>query len=444
MNHNTRIAIIGGGASGLMTAVLLARQGFSVTIIEQKDKIGKKLLTTGNGRCNISNRLAESRHYFSRTDNLMAYLLSEFPVTKALAFFESIGITVKELEKGKLYPYSLEAKSVVKAFLYELEYLGVPVLYQTKVTKLEKREKWLVKAEQKVEEAESKGVNEGRNPKTAKDGKKTSDKTKSLSLSFDQVILCSGGMSYAVSGSDGSGYELARKLGHTIIKPMPAIVQLVMNEKQFPYYKHLSGTKTEARVRLLDKTSKQIIRQEEEEFLFTSYGVSGPAVLLLSTNVAYAQANHQKLELSVNFFPEKTKEELAEFLLDKIEKVPHFTIEQIMEMMVPNRLIGVLLKLAQIESAKPAEEVRMPELKRLLDLLTDLRLEVVSAYQWQQAQVTAGGVSCLEVCPKTLESRKAKGLYLAGEVLDIDGDCGGFNLQWAWTSAMAVAKAICQ
>lgn len=437
-----RIAIIGGGASGLMTAVLLARKGFYVTIIEQKDKIGKKLLTTGNGRCNITNRLAEPKHYFSRTDNLMNYLLKEFPVAKALDFFESIGITTKELEKGKLYPYSLEAKSVVKAFLYELEYWGVPVLYNTRVTKLEKQEKWLVKAEQKVEETENKQGKSGKEEKADKAGKKASAKTKNHSLSFDKVVLCAGGMSYAVSGSDGSGFELAKKLGHTIIPPMPAIVQLVMNEKQFPYYKHLSGTKTEARVKLLDKNTQKVLREEEEEFLFTSYGVSGPAVLLLSSNVAYAQANRQKLELAVNFFPEKNKEELAEFLKNKIEQVPYFTIEQVLEMMMPNRLIAVMLKQLKIEPAKRADEVAVAEIGEILRFLTDLRLEVVSAYQWQQAQVTAGGVSCLEVSGSTLESKKAKGLYFAGEVLDMDGDCGGFNLQWAWTSAMAVAAAI--
>lgn len=435
------IGIIGAGASGLMAAVLLARQGFAVTLLEQKEKIGKKLLTTGNGRCNITNRFASAKHYFSRSHNLMEELIKEYSVEKALNFFETLGITTKELEKGKLYPYSLEAKSVVKAFLYELDSLGVPVLYHTKVTALTKKEKWTVQTEQKIEMENSKS-SDTKGSKEAKGKKAVNFKVIKQTLSFDTLILCAGGMSYAVSGSDGSGFALAKKLGHTIIPPMPAIVQLVMNEKQFPYYKHLSGTKTEARIHLVEKRSQKILRTEAEEFLFTSYGVSGPAVLLLSSNAAYAQAKNKELELVVNFFPEMSVEELESFIADKIESIPHFTILQLLEMMMPNRLIGVLLKETGIQEQTLAGELKMAELKKIIRFLTELRLEVVSAYQWEQAQVTAGGVSCLEVDGNTLESKKAKGLYFAGEVLDMDGDCGGFNLQWAWTSAMAVTEAI--
>lgn len=435
--NKNRIGIIGGGAAGLISAVLLARQGYAVTILEKNDKIGKKLLVTGNGRCNISNRKATEKYYFSRTKNLSAAILKRFPVDAVLEFFESIGITVKELEKGKLYPYSLEAKTVVKAFLYELEYLGVEVLYHANVTKIAKNQDWTVTYEQKPEES-------GKAQAGDKGGKSSAAKPQIRQRSFDRLILCTGGTSYSSSGSDGSGYRLAKALGHSIVEPAPAIVQLVMNEKTFPYYKHLSGTKTEAVLKLINRETGEVLREEAEELLFTAYGISGPAVLLLSTNTAYALAKKQKLEVAVNFFPEMTAEELLDFIMDKVEKIPHFTIEHLLEMMIPNRLISVLLKKTGVTPMTLAEDLPMPDLKNIIRFLTALRLEVVSPYQWQQAQVTAGGISCLEVNPETLESGKAKDLYFAGEVLDMDGDCGGFNLQWAWSSAMAVVEAIKQ
>ncbi len=432
--ENHRIGIIGGGAAGLMTAVLLARQGFAVTILEKNDKLGKKLLITGNGRCNLTNRRAGAEHYFSRTANLAGDVLQRFPVERALAIFESLGISTKELENGKLYPYSLEAKTVVKAFLYEIEYLGIEVIYGARVVELERREGWTARYEQKLA-AET--VAEG---KASKERLKQSKSLKSRT--FQDIVLCTGGMSYAVSGSDGSGYDLAKKLGHSLVSPIPAIVQLVMREKQFPYYKHLQGTKIEAAISLL--TGTELLRRERGELLFTAYGVSGPPVLLLSTAAAYALAEKKKLRLEINFFPEMTKEEVKEFLWTKLRAVPYFSIEHLMEMVLPNRLIGVLLKVVDLPVEKQAGELSRQELDRVVAFLTALQLEVDKPYQWQQAQVTAGGISCKEVAADTLESKRAAGLYFAGEILDIDGDCGGFNLQWAWSSAMAVAEAIGQ
>lgn len=439
--NQRNIGIIGGGAAGLMTAVLLARKGFAVTILEKNDKIGKKLLITGNGRCNLTNRYAAAKNYFSRSQNIAADLLERFPVEKALEIFESMGITARELEKGKMYPYSLEAKTVVKAFLYELEHLGVRIIYQANVKRLEKQRNWLVTYEQKIE-PKAEPVNKKPDKRKASNRSNSPNSGEIMiqtkKISFDKVILCTGGMSYAVSGSDGSGYELAKKLGHKVISPIPAIVQLVMNEKTFPYYKHLQGTKTEAKICLCD--SEKALRTETGELLFTAYGVSGPPILLLSTAAAYAQG--KPLKLKVNFFPEMPESEVFEFIEKKVEAVPHLTVEHMLEMIIPNRLIGVLLKRCGMAKDQLVQELHPSDIKKIVDFLTSLELEVDKPYQWQQAQVTAGGISCQEVFAETLESKKARDLYFAGEVLDIDGDCGGFNLQWAWSSAMAIAEAM--
>ena len=436
------IGIIGGGAAGVMTAILLARKGFFVTVLEKNDKIGKKLLITGNGRCNLTNRYASEDHYFSRSLNLTGEILKRFPVETTLDTFESMGISVRELENGKMYPYSLEAKTVVKAFLYEMEHLGIRVIYSANVKKIEKQNKWLVTYERKSEEKVIKDSDAKRQAASRK--AKTADKNNPPrdvqieNLRFDKIVLCTGGMSYAVSGSDGSGYELAKKHGHTLLAPIPAIVQLVMNEKQFPYYKHLQGTKTEAQIALYCGSKR--LRSERGELLFAAYGVSGPPILLLSTAAAYAQG--KPLTLRVNFFPEMEERELVDFLKEKMDRVPYYTIEHLLEMFLPNRLIGVLLKQCHISANVLAEDIKNGEFQKILRFLTCLQLEVDKPYQWQQAQVTAGGISCREVSADTLESKKAEGLFFAGEVLDIDGDCGGFNLQWAWSSAMTVAEAI--
>ena len=437
---NYKIGIIGGGAAGLLAAVLLARAGFAVTILEKNDKIGKKLLITGNGRCNLSNRQAAAGHYFSRSGDLAGGILRRFPVEKTLAVFESLGITARELEGGKLYPYSLEAKTVVKAFLYQMEYLGIEVIYGAEVTALRKKENWQVFYRQK-------DLAESDRPEKNKLGKDKFSKNKALSEPksriFQDIILCTGGMSYAVSGSDGQGYELAGGLGHSLIPPRPAIVQLVMREKSFPYYKHLQGTKTEAALTLCD-SQNQVLRRERGELLFTAYGVSGPPVLLLSTTAAYAWAEGKRLKLAVNFLPEMEKEEVCRFVREKLKTLPYFSVERLLEMFLPNRLVGVLLKHTDIPAGKTAAEISEKEQHKIVSFLTELELEAEKPYQWQQAQVTAGGISCREVDAATLESKKAAGLYLIGEILDVDGDCGGFNLQWAWSSAMAAAAAISQ
>lgn len=438
---NKKIAIIGAGASGLMSAVLLARLGFNVVLLEKNDKIGKKLLTTGNGRCNITNIGANSEHYFSRSKNISGDILSKYGVGESLKIFESLGISTLQLENGKLYPYSLEAKSVVKAFLYEIEHLNIEILYGTNVKSIKKSDFWTISYELKIP------VEEGAGKKSeVKKGSEKSEKKKrqfqyiKRELRCDTVILCTGGMSYASSGSDGSGYELAKSLGHALIKPIPAIVQLVMDENKFPHFKHLSGTKTQARLHLSD--GKDVIRIEEGELLFTSYGLSGPPILLLSSNVAQELPKGKSLSIHINFFPEMKYFELKEFLQKKLQKLHHLSIEHLLELFLPNRLISVLLKYTDITGTKLSGEINEKELKRILEFLTDLKLDVIRPYLWEQAQVTSGGISCKEVNPQTLASKKSDGLYFAGEILDIDGDCGGYNLQWAWSSAMCVAEAV--
>lgn len=395
-----KIAVIGGGASGLMAAIAAARKGADVTIYEKLNKVGKKILATGNGRCNYTNMNMSIERYHGKNINAAKNILNFFDLNKTLNFFEDLGINPYVGELGKVYPSSLQASSVLDVLRYEAERLKIKEVTDFEVIELRKnKDKFSIISKDTVHVA-------------------------------DKVILSTGGKASPQLGTDGSGYALAKSFGHKIIEPFPALVQLKLNGK---YFKRITGIRFDGVVKGL--TDKKIIREDEGEILFTDYGISGPPILQISRNVIEELNKGIKVYVSVDMFPDSSKTELYDLLSVRFNKIGYKSIEDSLVGFINKKLIPVILIEAGFEDLnKNCGKLNKKEIYKIIDILKEWKFEVTGHNTWQQAQSTAGGVDMTEVNPNTLESIKVKGLYLTGEILDVDGDCGGFNLQWAWSS----------
>ena len=394
-----KIAVIGGGASGLTAAIAAARNGAEVTICEKLNRVGKKILATGNGRCNYTNMNLSKECYHSNNLNFAEEVMKFFNLDKTLVFFEDLGILPYVDESGKVYPNSLQASSVLDVLRYELKRHKVKEVTDFNVTAL----------------------------------RKSKDKFSIIgndTITADRVILATGGKASPQLGSDGKGYELAKSLGHEIIEPFPALVQLKLSGK---YFKRIAGIKFDGIVKAY--AGDRLIREEEGEILFTDYGISGPPILQVSRKVIEELNKKNKPFLTIDMFPGYSKLKLYEILQDRFRRVNYKTIEESMIGFINKKLIPVVFYEAGFEDLnKICGKLNKKEIYKIIEILKEWKFEVIGHNSWQQAQSTAGGIKLSEVNPKTLESLKVKGLYFAGEILDVDGDCGGFNLQWAWSS----------
>ncbi|HPB79332.1 MAG TPA: NAD(P)/FAD-dependent oxidoreductase [Sedimentibacter sp.] len=394
-----KIAVIGGGASGLTAAISAARNGAEVTICEKLNRVGKKILATGNGRCNYTNMNLSKECYHSNNLNFVDEVMKFFNLDKTLVFFEDLGILPYVDESGKVYPNSLQASSVLDVLRYELKRLNVKEVTDFNVTAL----------------------------------RKSKDKFSIIgndTITADRVILATGGKASPQLGSDGKGYELAKSLGHEIIEPFPALVQLKLSGK---YFKRIAGIKFDGIVKAY--AGDRLIREEEGEILFTDYGISGPPILQVSRKVIEELNKKNKPFLNIDMFPGYSKLKLYDILQDRFRRINYKTIEESMIGFINKKLIPVVFYEAGFEDLnKICGKLNKKEIYKIIDILKEWKFEVIGHNSWQQAQSTAGGIKLSEVNPKTLESLKVKGLYFAGEILDVDGDCGGFNLQWAWSS----------
>jgi len=394
-----KIAVIGGGASGLTAAIAAARNGAEVTICEKLNRVGKKILATGNGRCNYTNMNLSKECYHSNNLNFVDEVMKFFNLDKTLVFFEDLGILPYVDESGKVYPNSLQASSVLDVLRYELKRLNVKEVTDFNVTAL----------------------------------RKSKDKFSIIgndTITADRVILATGGKASPQLGSNGKGYELAKSLGHEIIEPFPALVQLKLSGK---YFKRIAGIKFDGIVKAY--AGDRLIREEEGEILFTDYGISGPPILQVSRKVIEELNKKNKPFLNIDMFPGYSKLKLYDILQDRFRRINYKTIEESMIGFINKKLIPVVFYEAGFEDLnKICGKLNKKEIYKIIDILKEWKFEVIGHNSWQQAQSTAGGIKLSEVNPKTLESLKVKGLYFAGEILDVDGDCGGFNLQWAWSS----------
>ena len=424
----TEIAVIGGGASGLMAAITAKKSGKEVVILERKDRILKKVLITGNGRCNITNVNANISNYFGKNISSVENILNKFTPQNTMDFFNGLGIVCNEENRGKVYPLSGQASSVVDALRFEAEKLGIKIETEFYVRKIEKDGfKFRIHSEDR------KKIEAGR------------------------VILAAGGQSYPELGSNGSGFELAKELGHSVTKLSPSIVQLKTEKNQV---KGLQGIKTDVAVTAYGDSKK--ICTYDGELLFTDYGISGNVVFNISFVMPLYMSEKEKKEFLNKLFKERQNEffdkiseeefrknvefeidfmekfdynELYEMLKERKKIMSHLTMENYFNGMINKKLGQFLSKVSGIEKlSKPVKDLNDSDIRKLCTVLKKYRVKILETTGFKNAQVTAGGVSLDEVNIETLESKIVKGLYFSGEVLDVYGECGGFNLQWAWAS----------
>lgn len=396
-----RVLVIGGGAAGMLAAITAARQGAVVTILERNPRVGKKLLTTGNGRCNFTNIHADSQYYQGSNPNFAYMPLQNFSIQQTIAFFEELGIAHKVEEAGKVFPMSDQASSVLDVLRYELEELGVAVICDAYVIDIKQR-----------------------------NGMFTLSVENGSTWQGDAVVLAAGGKAMPSTGSDGNGYSLAQKLGHTLVDVFPGLVQLKLEGN---FFKQIDGVKFVGTAELLHKD--KCIAKDRGDILFGNYGVSGPPVLQISRSAAQLMHENKDAQLKITLIDTLTTEELKALVTTRWEQRPTKTIEFSLVGLINKRLIPVVLKEAGVgEIRRPVSELTVRERENIIAILTDWRFPITGTKSWPSAQVTAGGIATKEINPTTMESKLVKGFFLAGEIIDIDGQCGGFNLQWAWSS----------
>ena len=392
------VVIIGGGASGLAAAISAARLGATVTILEKNNKCGKKLLITGNGRCNFWNEDQDIVHYHSYNKDLLAEFLDNDNFV--LKFFDSLGIVYNN-KGGCYYPFSNQALTVQNILVTECQRLGVEIIYNFDVFKVEKKDCFFI-----------------------------NDKIKAK-----KVIVASGSKAASKTGSDGFGYDIALGFGHKITKVLPSLVQLKGDED---FFKKWSGIRVLSEVKLYE--NGKFIKKEFGELQLTDYGLSGICIFNLSGIVSSGLDKNFKEVVGINFMP-WTNDALGE--LKKLNKESyHKNISELLEGFLNYKLVDIILKKAGIRRDIYLSNLSKDEMERLLRSLTDFKIDIFSTNSFEKAQVCQGGVSLKEINSKTMESLKVRNLFFIGEVVDIDGECGGYNLGWAWISGIKAGRSV--
>lgn len=438
-----RIAIVGGGAAGLAAAVTAARSGAQVMILEHKDRVGKKILATGNGRCNYTNAVmhrgcfyAGGRDVSTGPMDLVERLLRCYPTERILDFFEEIGVVPWERE-GYYYPASGQAAAVLDCLRSECDRLGVEIHCDTEVLniqpvtggfriKVRKREMPADDKKEKLERRRDRNVLDSHGGTVS-------------NLIVDRVLMCCGGQASPVTGSDGSGYQLAADLGHGIIAPFPALTGLKADPKRF---KPLAGIRVKVRAELVVE-GKQI-RAEEGELQLTENGLSGIVIFQLSHLAIQSYLQKKKTEIHIHFLPQLEEGEVFSYLRKRRDLLGHKELQEWGVGLFPKKLWLQICKEAGLPLAMPVSQMDNRSLARLQTAISDFTVPVMGYLGYDRAQVTAGGVDLREVDAATFQSKKVPGLYFAGEILDVDGICGGYNLHFAWASGMAAAEAACR
>jgi len=405
------LIIVGGGASGLMAAIVAKDFGVDVAIIEGNDRIGKKILVTGNGRCNItnSNITFPYTNFHSENNDFFQEALNNLTIEDTKSMFLSLGLPLIELESGKMYPKSLQASSVIDIFRMALDDRNIPLYANCKINSISKKTNFTLYTNN--EEYEH--------------------------FSCNKLILSCGGKSANKTGSDGSGYKLSKSLGHNIIETLPGIVQLKLD---YPYLKALSGIKFDGAVSVL--INDKIKFTDVGEVLFTDYGISGPPVLQLSSHVSKALNNGDKVTIRVDMFPYESKEDVENFFAMHFSIFSYREISSTLIGVINKKLISTILKEVGIKDIHlPCSNIDWKYTDKLINKFKQWDFNCIDTNGFPNAQVTVGGINTREVNNLTLESKLVNDLYFCGEILDVHGDCGGFNLQWAWSSGYLAAKS---
>ena len=391
----TDVIVIGGGASGMMAALTAAENGRSVVLLERQSRVGRKLLATGNGRCNLTNYHVSPDHYHGEDSSFCAHALCAFDTGTTLQYFASLGLLTVSEDSGRVYPMSNMAGSVLDVLRYALERPGIRVCTGQAVTAVKRiAEGFTVRTETEV-------------------------------FAARKVILAAGGAAGSKVGGVMDGYRLAKMLGHHRTVLYPSLVQLRTDPT---YPRALKGIKAECSIAILRGGER--VAENRGEVLFTEYGVSGPAIFDISRTVS---TGGEGLVCALDFFPDWETREVLDWLRLRRETMGAHEASTLLVGSCHTRLGQMLCKAAGFTN-QPAVSLTDDDLRRIAAQATGFTLPITGTCGFDQAQVTAGGLQTGEFDPRTMQSRLVPGLYACGEVLDVDGDCGGFNLQWAWSS----------
>ncbi len=399
------VGIAGGGAAGMMAAIAAARRGAKVTLLEGNDRLGKKMLSTGNGKCNLGNERLGIEDYYTGCPDLLEELLGRFGTADTVSFFQGIGLMIKS-RNGYLYPACEQAAAVLDVLRYEVRAAGVEVVTDFKVE----------------------SIRLGRRARRFDVQGREGDR------SFDRVILACGGKAAPKTGSDGSGYRLARQLGHSLVPTVPALVQLRCRED---YLKAVAGVRADAELSV--RWQGRCVSRERGELQLTEYGISGIPVFQLSRTVNYILMGKnpgeagREVEIAIDFLPDCTDSGFEALCAGRRLLQGQRTVEEFFTGMLHKKLMLLFIKLAGLKATENVGEADERKLAKVFALCRHWSVHVVGSNPYDSAQVCAGGVPLDEVT-QNLESRLVPGLYFAGELLDVDGRCGGYNLQWAWCS----------
>lgn len=406
--EETQVLVAGAGASGLMAAIECAKSGKKVLVIEHKEKPGKKILATGNGKCNFTNSYFVPECFHSDRADLAWNALSIFGAEDSICYFEKLGVLVKE-KNGYYYPNSGQAATILEALLHEAKRLGVTICCLEKLKNIEKKEDLFY-----VE-------------------------TDSRMIKAEKVILSVGGKAAPKLGTEGNGYKIARKFGHTVFPTVPALTGL---QCQGTYFKDWAGIRTDGRIVIyIDGTA---VAEDSGELQLTNYGVSGIPVFQISrfaSKAFYDKKDNRKVEVHLDFLPFMTKEDCIQWIEKAKQENPQKSVMELTSGMLNQKLSKIWLQQCNMAESEKIGAISKQQIEQMADVIKEWKLLVEDSNGFDQAQVTAGGISLEEIQMDTMESKKVKGLYFTGEILDVDGICGGYNLQWAWTSGYIAGQA---
>lgn len=396
--------VVGAGAAGLIASITAARAGQKVTLLEQNNKIGKKILVSGNGKCNIGNKYISSNRFHGQNPEFIEMVLEDYNFNVVEKFFTSIGLELTEGKEGKMFPLSLQATSVVELLEYEAKKTGVQIVCDCAVTSIRK------------------------------EGDTFTLETSLGSKKCEKLLLASGSPAAPQLGGSNSGYAFATRMGHSLIPRHPSLVQLCSDEA---WVKECTGVKVAGLAKLY--ANGEYITEKEGDLLFTNYGISGLAILDLSREVSTRLADYDFCELSLDLMPSFGKEKLINLLLNRIDNTSEKPIELWLHGILNKKLISVILAQSKCK-VKIEKELNRKEIGKLVYAIKNLKLSINDTKGFKGAEVATGGVNTAEVNPQTMESRLVSNLFFAGEILDVDGDRGGFNFHFAWVSGLRVAR----
>ncbi len=398
-----RVLVIGGGAAGMMAALTAAENGHAVTLLERQGRVGRKLMATGNGRCNLTNHHVSPAHYHGETPDFCRHALAAFDVGSTLLYFAGLGLLTTAEDSGRVYPFSNMAGSVLDVLRFALENSGIDLHTGCVVTGIKKKgNTFLVRTESGEE------------------------------FTADRVILAAGGAAGGKVGGVMDGYQLAKGLGHHRTALYPSLVQ-IRTDPTYP--RALKGVKAEAAVTV--RRGDDTLAQNRGEVLFTEYGVSGPVIFDISRTAA---TGGDGLTVTLDLFPDWAPREVLDWLRQRRQSAGDREAGTLLTGALHSRLGQMVCKAAGFTNQRAAG-LSDGDLRRIAAQVKGFTLPITGVCGFDQAQVTAGGLRCGEFDPHTMESRLVPGFYACGEVLDIDGDCGGYNLQWAWSSGHAAGAA---